>query len=227
MQRIGPSRIRLGPCVSRKLYRPKICGHCQNNNKCCVPLVSTTIQVSKIRNAFLLYWKWASSGLNRIKAVEWQMSNTKRLIYNRPTRRKDRISYRSIINWISFFLPSSFSIPFIHFAHSSVFNALLSSMNFVQVEMLCPLNTGDPFNFIETKYDLWDHNSIDPIDQELLQSRQIQIENRFIAVQWVLKCDCSLQVRWTQFLLYVIFLLLHFLLGSRFCFLCASNFQSD
>ncbi|XP_023173342.2 putative mediator of RNA polymerase II transcription subunit 26 [Drosophila hydei] len=116
LQRLGTARIRLGECVSRKLYRPKLCGSCHRGTKCCIPAVSTTIQV----------------------------------------------------------------------------------------ELLCPLNAVDPINYVQKRMQqdeaadswqpegqLWNTIGLEPIDQEFLQSHQIQIENKFVAIEWILKCECS------------------------------------
>lgn len=123
LHRLGPARIRLGPCVSRKLYRPHVCGQC-HNNKCCVPSVTTTIQVGWLMNNFL-------------------------------------------------------NIALIVFC-----------LHCLQVEILCPINSQDPVDYISDGLDLWDTRNLDPINQEYLHSRQIPILNKYVPVQWILKCDC-------------------------------------
>ncbi|SPP84998.1 myb-like protein AA [Drosophila guanche] len=141
IQRLGPARIRLGECVSRKLYRPKLCGRCHRGLKCCAPSVSTTIQVE------LLCPLNAVDPINyvqqRVLARQWQQQQDD----DDDGDSEDDYEYEQ--------------------EHSEQPKEQLQSAQ------------------------LWDTVALEPIDQEFLQSHQKQIDNKFIAVEWILKCECS------------------------------------
>ncbi|XP_017072154.1 basic-leucine zipper transcription factor A [Drosophila eugracilis] len=130
IQRLGPARIRLGECVSRKLYRPKLCGRCHRGVKCCAPAVSTTIQVELL---------CPLNAVDPINYVQHQEMGRKRQHNEVDDEEDEDVNHEAVVE-----------------------NA-----------------------------QLWDTVALEPIDQEFLQSHQIQIENKFIAVEWILKCECS------------------------------------
>ncbi|EDW94688.1 basic-leucine zipper transcription factor A [Drosophila yakuba] len=138
IQRLGPARIRLGECVSRKLYRPKLCGRCHRGVKCCAPSVSTTIQVELL---------CPLNAVDPINYVQRRQPNKKRQL-KEPQDDEDDDD---------------------------------DGDEDVDVEHEPLLQSAQ----------LWDTVALEPIDQEFLQSHQIQIENKFIAVEWILKCECS------------------------------------
>ncbi|TMW46570.1 hypothetical protein DOY81_008349, partial [Sarcophaga bullata] len=148
IQRLGPARIRLGQCVSKKLYRPKICGRCHENTKCCVPSVSTTIQVELL---------CPLNAMDPISYVQQQLTTAgqQREQQKQQQQQKQGQLYYSTSD------TSASATPSITAAMSSTLTSL------------------------------WDTHSLDAIDQEYLQSHQIQIENKFIAVEWILKCECT------------------------------------
>lgn len=89
----------------------------------------------------------------------------------------------------------------------SLFSSFFLPLFLVQVELLCPLNAVDPINYVQKRMQqdeaadswqpegqLWNTIGLEPIDQEFLQSHQIQIENKFVAIEWILKCECSKNV---------------------------------
>ncbi|XP_050741850.1 basic-leucine zipper transcription factor A isoform X2 [Drosophila biarmipes] len=137
IQRLGPARVRLGECVSRKLYRPKLCGRCHRGVKCCAPAVSTTIQVE------LLCPLNAVDPINYVQRRERQLKDT----HDDADGDDDD-------------------------------------------------DDGDGDGDVAEEAvlenaQLWDTVALEPIDQEFLQSHQTQIENKFVAVEWILKCECS------------------------------------
>ncbi|XP_070135521.1 uncharacterized protein Ccn [Drosophila bipectinata] len=146
IQRLGPARIRLGECVSRKLYRPKLCGRCHRGVKCCAPAVTTTIQVE------LLCPLNAVDPINFVQRREQaRSSHLKELRRTKDDGGED--DYED--------------------------------------------DDDDDYDgeaeeaYAEKPGQLWDTVALEPIDQEFLHSHQIQIENKFIAVEWILKCECS------------------------------------
>ncbi|KAH8342420.1 hypothetical protein KR059_006292, partial [Drosophila kikkawai] len=142
IQRLGPARIRLGECISRKLYRPKLCGRCHRGLKCCAPAVSTTIQVELL------------CPLNAVDPINYvqQREKARKRQLKEQQRSKDEDDYYG--------------------------DEEEQEEDEEQADL--PENA-----------QLWDTVALEPIDQEFLQSHQIQIENKFIAVEWILKCECS------------------------------------
>ncbi|KAH8371705.1 hypothetical protein KR093_008556, partial [Drosophila rubida] len=146
LQRLGPARIRLGECVSRKLYRPKLCGSCHRGTKCCAPAVSTTIQVELL------------CPLNAVDPINF--------VQKRAQQKRRQRDYYAEQQDDELDEPATGTATRQH-QHQAEAKEL------------------------EQPGQLWDTIALEPIDQEFLQSHQIQIENKFIAVEWILKCECS------------------------------------
>ncbi|XP_022227118.2 basic-leucine zipper transcription factor A [Drosophila obscura] len=145
IQRLGPARIRLGQCVSRKLYRPKLCGRCHRALKCCAPSVSTTIQVELL------------CPLNAVDPINYVQQRV--LARQRQTKKDDDDDDDD------------------DGEQEEHTEEPKEGQNWTQEQ--------------QQSAQLWDTVALEPIDQEFLQSHQIQIENKFIAVEWILKCECS------------------------------------
>ncbi|EDW40398.1 GL24913 [Drosophila persimilis] len=149
IQRLGPARIRLGECVSRKLYRPKLCGRCHRGLKCCAPSVSTTIQVELL------------CPLNAVDPINYVQQ---RVLARQKQKKKDEDDDDDDDDVVE--------------------------DEYEQEHSLEP-EDGVDWTPEQQSAQLWDTVALEPIDQEFLQSHQIQIENKFIAVEWILKCECS------------------------------------
>ncbi|XP_030385566.1 GATOR complex protein WDR24 [Scaptodrosophila lebanonensis] len=149
IQRLGPARVRLGECVSRKLYRPKLCGRCHRSIKCCVPAVSTTIQVEML---------CPLNAVDPINYVQQQVHKQQQAGAREEGEDED--------------------------------DDVDDGLEVKEPEEMDEVQQGVG-RVGQWAPQLWDSVALEPINQEFLQSHQIQIENKFIAVEWILKCECS------------------------------------